>query len=93
MTVYVDDMHLTELGRFKYMRMCHMLADSDAELLAMADRIGVDRKWHQYPGTARSHFDIATTKWGLAVAAGAREITMRDAALLCRMRRMGGVPA
>lgn len=83
MTVYVDDMKAA-YGR---MVMCHMLADSDEELLAMADTIGVQRKWHQYPGTFRSHFDIALSKRALAVANGAKEITWREAAAITRARR------
>lgn len=83
MTVYVDDMR-AQYGR---MIMCHMLADTDDELLAMADRIGVQRKWHQYPGTFRSHFDIALSKRASAIAAGAREITWRQAGLVQRRRR------
>ncbi len=83
MTVYVDDMR-AKLGR---MTMCHMLADSDDELLAMADRIGVDRRWHQKPGTRYSHFDICLSKRALAVAAGAVEITLRDAGrIICAKR-------
>lgn len=84
MTVYVDDMK----APFGRMVMCHMLADTDEELLAMADRIGVQRKWHQYPGTFRSHFDIALSKRADAVAAGAVEITMRGAGHITRHRRM-----
>lgn len=84
MTVYVDDMK----AQFGRMVMCHMLADTDAELLAMADRIGVQRKWHQYPGTHRSHFDIALSKRAEAVAAGATEITWRQAGLVTRHRRL-----
>lgn len=90
MTVYVDDMHLMELGRYRCMRMCHMLADSTAELLAMADRVGVDRKWIQSAGTAREHFDIAKGKRALAVAAGAVQITVRQAAAMTAHRRETG---
>lgn len=76
MAVYVDDMKAS-YGR---MVMCHMLADTEAELHAMADRIGVDRKWYQYPHKSRHpHYDIALSKRALAVAAGAQEIRWRDA--------------
>ncbi|MEE2978053.1 MAG: DUF4031 domain-containing protein [Pseudomonadota bacterium] len=51
MTVYVDDMHLTDLGRFGRMRMCHMIADTTDELVSMARCIGVDPKWIQKAGT------------------------------------------
>lgn len=78
MSVYVDDMR----APFGNMVMCHMWADSDDELLAMADRIGVQRKWIQgHPvlsfGKHRNaswvHFDIALSKRALAVKVGAIE--------------------
>lgn len=77
MMVYVDDMK-APFGRYV---MCHMWADTRAELFAMADRIGVARKWFQRPDSAGvagmkaswEHFDIALTKRALAVAAGAIE--------------------
>lgn len=70
MTVYVDNMNAT-YGR---MKMCHMFADSTDELLAMADRIGVQRKWLQHPGSIKEHFDICLSKRALAVTLGATEI-------------------
>lgn len=74
MAVYVDDMR----APFGRMKMCHMIADSTSELLAMADKIGVARKWIQAAGTSREHFDISLSKRALAVAAGAKEITQRE---------------
>ena len=82
MTVYVDNMQ-APYGR---MKMCHMIADSTDELLAMADYIGVARKWLQAAGTHREHFDISLTKRALAVKAGAIEITMRELAIKTRNR-------
>lgn len=74
MTVYVDNAQI-QYGR---MKMCHMVADTEDELLAMADKIGVQRKWHQYPGTPKSHFDVCMSKRALAIKHGAREVTRRE---------------
>lgn len=70
------------------MKMCHMIADSTDELLAMAARIGVDRRWIQKAGTAHEHFDIALSKRGLAVEAGAIEVSMMDIGRIIRARRL-----
>lgn len=82
MAVYVDDMRAS----FGRMVMCHMAADTTEELLAMADRIGVARRWLQKAGTAYEHFDVALSKRALAVAAGAQEVSRRDLVLMMRAR-------
>lgn len=77
MAVYVDSMR----APFGRMKMCHMWADTREELFAMADRIGVARKWFQrpagtgLPGMVASweHFDIALSKRAIAVRNGAIE--------------------
>lgn len=52
--------------------MCHMWADTLDELYAMADKIGVQRKWLQLPPKASwVHFDISLAKKALALEAGA----------------------
>lgn len=81
MTVYVDDMR----AKFGRMVMCHMVADTLAELHAMADTIGVARRWYQGPPAGRwPHYDIALSKRDLAVAAGAKEIKWREAPAISR---------
>lgn len=68
MTIYVDDVR----HRFGRMVMCHMWADTLDDLLAMADRIGVKRKWLQKPPAASwVHFDISLSMKAKALAAGA----------------------
>lgn len=74
MSVYIDDA-MIPFGR---MLMCHMIADSTNELLAMADKIGVQRKWIQLPGTPREHFDVCKQKRELAIKEGAIPISYRD---------------
>ena len=74
MAVFVDGM-TCGYGR---MIMCHMAADTTEELLAMADKIGVQRKWLQHPGTWREHFDICKAKRALAVKFGAIEVSQRE---------------
>jgi len=72
MAVYVD----APRHRVGRMIMCHMLADSMEELLAMADRIGVARKWFQ--PASHPHFDICKAMRTKAVAAGAIEVDRRQ---------------
>jgi hypothetical protein len=67
--------------------MCHMVADTTEELLQMADRIGVDRKWIQYPCEPKEHFDLSQTKRQAAVEAGAKEVTGRELAGVIRRKR------
>ncbi len=82
MTVYVDNMRTA----YRRMVMCHMLGDSEAELHAMADRIGIARRWYQ-----GDHYDICQAKRALAVAAGAIEVTAKQAAAMRRRQRETGV--
>lgn len=54
------------------------MADTTQELLDMADKIGVARKWIQYAGTPREHFDVCMSKRKKAIEFGAKEITWRE---------------
>nr|WP_294566952.1 DUF4031 domain-containing protein [uncultured Rhodopila sp.] len=88
MTVYVDDVRYP----FGRMVMCHMWADTLPELLAMADRIGVARRWLQEPPKASwVHFDVCLAAKAKALAAGA-VLTDRYAALEHVARLRGNTP-
>ena len=87
MTVFVDDMR----AKFGRLVMCHMLADTDEELHAMADAIGVPRKWWQSPEkTSGSHYDICLSKRALAIKLGAIEITWKQAGCMNARRKTTG---
>jgi hypothetical protein len=79
--VYVDNMR----AKFGRMIMCHMIADDEVELHAMADRIGVARRWHQ-----GDHYDICLAKRALAVKCGAVEITWAELGRMVIARRRAG---
>lgn len=83
MPVYVDDM----AAPFGRMVMFHMVADTDEELHAMADKIGVARRWHQKPGTPHSHYDICKAKRAQAVAHGAIEVDRAGLAAVIKRKR------
>lgn len=83
MSVYVDNA-LLPYGR---MLMCHMVADTTEELLAMADKIGVARKWLQKAGTAEEHFDVCLSYRTDAIRHGALEATGRDLVGVIRRKR------
>jgi len=79
MPVYVDNLY----QEYRGMTMCHMMADTQAELLEMADSIGLQHKWIQCPNTIREHFDVSLSKRQKAIELGAQPITKRE--LVSRM--------
>lgn len=75
MSVYVDK----AIYRYERMIMCHMVADSPEELHAMADGIGVSRRWFQRPPRASFwHYDVCKSKRAEAVKRGAIECGRND---------------
>jgi Protein of unknown function (DUF4031) len=87
MTVYVDDMNVSYRPAHvpgRSYSLSHMIADTEEELHAMADRIGVPRKWYQ-----GDHYDITKSAKARAIAAGAQAITMRQLARMAGNRRRG----
>jgi hypothetical protein len=85
MPVYIDDMYRYRIGQFRGMQMSHLIADTDAELHAMAARIGMKRAWFQ-----GDHYDVPLSKRDLAVAAGAIAISYRQAGAMRRRRAVEG---
>ncbi len=83
MPVYIDNYN----AKFGRMTMCHLIADTHDELMAMVDKIGVQRKWIQKAGTEWEHFDICLNKKEEAIKAGAIAVTTRDLALKVREKR------
>jgi hypothetical protein len=84
--VYVDNPE-NAYGR---MKMCHMIADTEAELHSMAERIGIHRRWHQKPGTAYSHYDICKSKRSAAIALGAQEVTSKNLVRIIKSKKKSG---
>lgn len=80
MTVYVDDMRLLWRG----MRMSHLLADSEAELHAVAQRIGMKPEWYQ-----GDHYDVSERRRVLAIKLGAVQISYLQASAMALLKRNG----
>jgi len=88
MTVYVDDMFKYPVGEFKrggrMYKMSHMIADTEAELHAMADTIRLSRRWYQ-----GDHYDVSMTLRLKAIEAGAVEVTLKQLACMDALRKRG----
>jgi hypothetical protein len=58
-----------------------MTADTDEELHAMAEAIGMKRSWAQtmdHPRQSHHHYDLVASKRKRAVALGAVEVTFEE---------------
>lgn len=91
MSVYIDDFYKTGIT-FRGMKMSHMMADSTAELLAMATTLKLNHDWLQYPGRGDEHFDVALGVRAKAIKAGAIAVGMRKLARAARERKSNNEP-
>ncbi|CAN5736098.1 hypothetical protein BH09ACT8_BH09ACT8_56030 [soil metagenome] len=107
MTVYVDDARIpARVGRHAT-TWSHLFADTQDELHAFAERLGLRRSWFQdpvkigkpikaRPGSRAAenwHYDVTESKRRQAVSMGAREVTWRDAVAIIDARHQGAVAA
>lgn len=88
MTVYVD----RSIHAYGRMIMCHMLADTPDELHAMADAIGIQRRWYQRKAST-PHYDVCKAKRALAIQNGALSIDRRQVVRTIRAIRASGAYA
>lgn len=83
MSVYVDPLFDTQPyyqfanKRWGWKQACHMTADTEAELHAMAAKIGLKRSWFQnhHKNPLLWHYDVTANKRQQALRLGAIEIT------------------
>jgi hypothetical protein len=84
MSVYVD----CERNGFGRMIMCHMFADTLAELHEMAVAIGMDRAWFQ--PLSFPHYDVSLSRRAVAIQKGAVEVDRRKGYLIRQRIREAG---
>jgi Protein of unknown function (DUF4031) len=83
---YVDAVQEYPDAGLRFTRFCHLLADTRDELHAMADQLGIPRRFFQdHPW--RWHHDLPAQLRPQAVALGAREISMHEVGALLARRR------
>jgi hypothetical protein len=86
MACYVDTVREYPDAGLRHTRFCHLLADTRAELHAMAEALGVPRRYFQdHPW--RWHHDLPEPLRARAVELGAREVGLREVGLLLRRRK------
>jgi hypothetical protein len=86
MTCYVDSLRSYPDAGFRYAEFCHLLADTREELHAMADRLGVPRRFFQdHPW--RWHYDLPQHLRAAAIEHGATPVTMHFVGSLLKQRR------
>lgn len=83
MAAYVDELQYHDKTPIKGRHLwCHLTADSDEELHAMALAIGMKREWFQ-PHPKGNHYDLVPARRLQAIALGAIEEHSR-----ARVRRL-----
>lgn len=90
MPVYVDRVRpCIPNPKWKYNRSCHLFADTEEELHALAAEIGLRREWFQKKPGRLPHYDLTAAKRNQAIRAGA--IAAEDELLIAHVRRARGI--
>jgi uncharacterized protein DUF4031 len=83
---YVDALREYPEAGLRFTRFCHLLADTRAELHAMADALGMPHQYFQdHPW--RWHHDLPEPLRARAVELGAQELTLHEVGALLRRRK------
>jgi hypothetical protein len=87
MAVYVDDAFISQTGsKGQALRVSHLIADTPAELAAMAEKLGLS------PRHSRGdHYDVCSSKRKEALANGAKAIGWRECAKMVLEKRNGSM--
>jgi glycine/D-amino acid oxidase-like deaminating enzyme len=94
MSVYVDQLLPCASNRFwRYRESCHLTADSREELHAFAFAIDLWPSWFQGKPGHVPHYDLTRGMRAKALAAGAVELTQREAADRIRAWRLSQTAA
>lgn len=73
--VYVDEMAPTLPGRrWRFAEACHLVADSEPELMAFARRLRCHPSWVQRSRAGLVHFDLTRPMRERAVRLGAEQV-------------------
>ncbi len=86
MTCYVDTVRHYPGAGLRFTDFCHLLADERTELHAMADAIGMPRRFFQdHPW--RWHYDLPAHARAQALSLGAQELDLAGVGQLLKARR------
>jgi len=87
MAVYVDNLvPCTPSKNWQYKKSCHLIADTDKELHAFAECIGLKRSWFQ-KNSSIDHYDLNASKRIQALRNGARQLNNKHMAKKIREAR------
>lgn len=81
--IYVDPLMKTVRSKaWPYTQACHLRADTEEELHAFAQTLGLQRSWFQnhHPNPRFWHYDLTRGKRDQAIAMGAKELNRHESA-------------
>ena len=90
MATYVDSLfRFPGHPRFPWAQSCHLFADSEAELHALAQELGMKVEWSQIGRRGILHYDLNPERRARAIELGALPLSRRESVAKWRSLRDG----